>query len=80
MTKKIRFTELNFNLCDECANLDEGWHYTLECEECYLIRCQVLNLTQHKATVDQLDASVVEPTDDVKSRIIQLITFSEIPT
>ncbi len=37
----------------------------------------ILNLTQHTATEDQLKAGVVEPTD--KLAVQQLLTFEELP-
>lgn len=38
----------------------------------------ILNLTQHNATVEQISAGVYEPTD--KARVQKLLTFNEIPT
>lgn len=39
---------------------------------------QILNLTQHAATTDQVAAGVVEPAD--KKAVQALITFDELPT
>ena len=38
----------------------------------------ILNLTQHKATKEQIEAGVVEPSD--KEEIQELLTFDEMPT
>ena len=40
----------------------------------------ILNLTQHIATQEQLDAGVVEPDEYDKKTIIDLLTFYSIPT
>lgn len=40
----------------------------------------ILNLTQHKATPDQIAAGVVEPSPDSKERIRKLITFDSLPS
>ena len=37
----------------------------------------ILNLTQHVATADQIEAGVVEPKN--KERVISLLTFSSMP-
>jgi len=39
---------------------------------------KILNLTQHKATPDQIKAGVVEPSD--KGAVQDLLTFKELPT
>ncbi len=39
----------------------------------------ILNLTQHDATPDQLAAGVVEPAEGDKVRIRQLLTFEQLP-
>ena len=39
---------------------------------------QIINLTQHQATAEQLAAGVVEPED--KARIAELLTFNNLPT
>jgi branched-subunit amino acid permease len=41
---------------------------------------QIVNLTQHKATQDQLDAGVVEPSVGIKSVVVNLLTFVGLPT
>lgn len=38
---------------------------------------EILNLTQHNATADQIADGVIEPTDKV--RIQELLTFEELP-
>lgn len=40
----------------------------------------ILNLTQHIATQDQLEAGVVEPSDQDKAEIKRLLTFDVLPT
>ena len=40
----------------------------------------ILNLTQHKATADQIDAGVVELPAELKARVTGLLTFDTIPT
>lgn len=40
----------------------------------------ILNLTQHKSTPEQIAAGVVEPEPDVKELIQRLLTFDVIPT
>ncbi len=39
---------------------------------------EILNLTQHNATQDQIDAGVVEPKD--KTNIQSLLTFEQMPS
>lgn len=39
---------------------------------------QILNLTQHQATPEQVQAGVIEPKD--KKQIQNLLTFTELPT
>lgn len=41
---------------------------------------KILNLTQHVATPEQIEAGVFEPTDEDKKEIQELLTFEEIPT
>ena len=40
----------------------------------------MLNLTQHAATPDQINAGVTEPTPDVKKSIQALLTFNTLPS
>lgn len=40
---------------------------------------RILNLTQHVATSEQLDAGVVEPTPEDKERVRELLTFDSLP-
>ena len=40
----------------------------------------ILNLTQHAATPDQIDAGVMEPVPKDKKRIISLLTFESLPS
>jgi hypothetical protein len=40
----------------------------------------ILNLTQHAATPEQIAAGVVDPPDDLRQRIRELLTFDEVPT
>lgn len=40
----------------------------------------ILNLTQHMATPEQLDAGVVEPSGEAKAVITALLTFDILPT
>ena len=39
----------------------------------------IINLTQHKATPEQLDAGVVDLPDSYRTRVIEALTFDEIP-
>jgi hypothetical protein len=39
----------------------------------------VLNLTQHKATKDQKEAGVIDLPESYRKKIIELLTFNEIP-
>lgn len=39
----------------------------------------ILNLTQHKATQDQIDQGVVDFDDETRAKISQLLTFDEMP-
>jgi len=39
---------------------------------------RILNLTQHDATPEQIEAGVIEPSDKDKQRIKELLTFNEI--
>jgi len=41
---------------------------------------QILNLTQHYATPDQVKAGVVEPPAEAKARIRRLLTFTSLPS
>ena len=41
---------------------------------------EILNLTQHSPTVEQIKAGVVEPSPATKLAIKQFMTFSELPT
>jgi hypothetical protein len=41
---------------------------------------KILNLTQHTATPDQLEAGVFEPDADTKAEIVRLLTFESPPT
>jgi hypothetical protein len=49
-------------------------------EEDAMTESQILNLTQHTATPDQLAAGVVEPDADSKKEIQRLLTIDELPT
>lgn len=40
----------------------------------------IINLTQHEATPEQVQAGVVEPPKEVKNDIRELLTFEQIPT
>jgi hypothetical protein len=40
---------------------------------------QTLNLTQHNATPDQLEAGVMEPSSEMKKEIQTLLTFDKVP-
>jgi len=40
---------------------------------------EILNLTQHKASKEQIDAGVVEPGENLKKDVIKGITFDDIP-
>ena len=40
---------------------------------------QIMNLTQHNATEDQLKAGVYEPSPEIKKLISELLTFEELP-
>jgi len=40
---------------------------------------QILNLTQHQATPEQIGAGVFEPSEKDKKEIQKLLTFDEIP-
>jgi hypothetical protein len=40
----------------------------------------IFNLTQHRATPDQVADGVVEPDDSTKLEIIELLTFDVLPT
>lgn len=39
----------------------------------------IINLTQHMATEDQVAAGVVEPTDEMKEKVVQNLTFDRVP-
>lgn len=39
----------------------------------------ILNLTQHKATQDQIDQGVVDFDDETRAKISQLLAFDEMP-
>lgn len=39
---------------------------------------KILNLTQHPATPDQIEAGVIEPKD--KEKVRELLTFNELPS
>ena len=41
---------------------------------------KILNLTQHKCTKDQIEAGVVDATEQHQQEIAQLLTFEEIPS
>lgn len=41
---------------------------------------KILNLTQHNATKDQLEAGVVEMTPEDKTTLVALLNFATIPT
>lgn len=43
-------------------------------------RMTILNLTQHKATPEQLQAGVVELPKDMKEQLVSLLTFSSVPS
>jgi len=40
----------------------------------------ILNLTQHNATQEQIEAGVIEPSQEDKETIKRLLTFNDIPT
>lgn len=40
----------------------------------------ILNLTQHKSTKDQIDADIRDLPDDYLARLLDLLTFSDIPS
>ncbi|MEM4976628.1 MAG: hypothetical protein QXT64_04815 [Desulfurococcaceae archaeon] len=40
----------------------------------------ILNLTQHLATPEQLQAGVVEPSPQLKAKIQRMLTFDELPS
>lgn len=40
----------------------------------------IINLTQHEATQDQINAGVIEPSPEDKKNIQELLTFEEIPS
>lgn len=40
----------------------------------------ILNLTQHDATPEQLEAGVVEPDSETKAKIRGLLTFDDLPS
>lgn len=39
---------------------------------------EILNLTQHEPTIEQINAGVIEPTD--KAKVKELLTFTALPT
>lgn len=39
----------------------------------------ILNLTQHAASEEQIEAGVVEPASELKDQIRKLLTFEELP-
>ena len=39
----------------------------------------ILNLTQHPASPEQVDAGVINPTPEIKAKIVRLITFNSLP-
>ena len=41
---------------------------------------QIINLTVHKATAEQLGAGVVDLPDELRENLIRLITFDELPS
>jgi len=41
---------------------------------------RILNLTQHSCTPEQSTSGVIDPTDEDKARIAQLLTFDQLPT
>ena len=41
---------------------------------------QILNMTQHEASQEQVDVGVVDPTGQLKEKVIDLITFDSLPT
>ena len=41
---------------------------------------KILNLTQHKATPEQITAGVIEPAEEDKQMIQKLLTFKDLPT
>ena len=41
---------------------------------------QIINLTVHKATAEQLGAGVVDLPDELREQLIRLITFDELPS
>lgn len=41
--------------------------------------CAIINLTQHEATQDQINAGVLEPAPEDKKIIQELLTFEEFP-
>lgn len=44
-----------------------------------MMQHEILNLTQHEATVEQVMQGVIEPTPEDKEWIKKLLTFDEIP-
>jgi hypothetical protein len=40
---------------------------------------KILNLTQHKATPEQVEAGVVDLNDAERAKLIDLLTFNELP-
>jgi hypothetical protein len=40
----------------------------------------MLNLTQHNASNEQIEAGVIEPSLEIKNKIVQLLTFGELPS
>lgn len=41
---------------------------------------RILNLTQHKATPDQIASGVIDLEPEIRARVIELLTFNELPT
>jgi len=39
-----------------------------------------MNLTQHPATPEQVDAGVIEPSSELKGKVRDLLTFEDIPS
>ena len=39
----------------------------------------IINLTPNKATVEQLNAGVVDISEEKRNRIVELLTFDDIP-
>jgi len=77
MTEKISY-EIQRMLDDE-----EEDRLTREGQEMYekeKTMTKILNLTQHVATQEQIEAGVFEPSEEDKAQIQRFLTFDEIPS